>query len=293
MTGEFSHSQGGTRTDASSEYALELRAVSKRFGSVQANDRVDFSVRSGEIRGLVGENGAGKSTLMAIASGLYSPDSGEISVNGEPVAFKGREDAIERGINMVHQQFMLIDDCSVAQNVVLGQPGGLVLKTKELERAVVAVRVVARLAEEHLRRATRQLPAAQGHEEESDRRRRRKREDHPGHQREPADEELLQIILPEARVAEQLHPRHTEHGRPVFRRQHPPGHHHHPAGWRHTIGEHLGHILAHRHRALVPDRLSALQRVVDDDESNGLCRLSRHSRNSPQSGHPRARDRAD
>ena len=136
MNAEVTHLQGGTRTGSPSEYTLELKHVSKRFGVIQANDRVDFRVKPGEIRGLVGENGAGKSTLAAIASGLYKPDSGEIAVNGKTMEFGGRADAIERGINMVHQQFMLVDDCTVAQNVVLGQPGGLVLKTKELERGV-------------------------------------------------------------------------------------------------------------------------------------------------------------
>ncbi len=116
--------------------ALQLRGVSKRFGLVQANDDVDFAVRPGEIRGLVGENGAGKSTLMAIASGLYAPDAGEIWIGGERRRLGGREDAIELGINMVHQQFMLVDDCTVAQNVVLGQPGGPLLRMREVEAGV-------------------------------------------------------------------------------------------------------------------------------------------------------------
>src|ERR1700754_1275958 len=126
----------GERAAAMPPPALELRGVSKRFGFVQANDAVDFEVRPGEIRGLVGENGAGKSTLMAIASGLYEPDAGEIRVNGEQQRFDGREDAIALGINMVHQHFMLVDDCTVAQNVVLGQPGGPLLNIREVEAEV-------------------------------------------------------------------------------------------------------------------------------------------------------------
>lgn len=128
--------QGERGAVTPSPFALELRGISKRFGIVQANDAVDLAVRPGEIRGLVGENGAGKSTLMAVASGLHSPDAGEIWVKGRRRDFRGREDAIALGINMVHQHFMLVDDCTVAENVILGQPGGLLLRTKECEADV-------------------------------------------------------------------------------------------------------------------------------------------------------------
>ncbi|MBS1880131.1 MAG: ATP-binding cassette domain-containing protein, partial [Actinobacteria bacterium] len=134
MPAQAPEAQGGRAPSA--PLALDLRGVSKRFGAVQANDAVDFAVRPGEIRGLVGENGAGKSTLMAIASGLYAPDAGEIWVGGERRRLGSTEDAIALGINMVHQQFMLVDDCTVAQNVVLGQPGGPVLKMREVEAGV-------------------------------------------------------------------------------------------------------------------------------------------------------------
>ena len=103
------------------EFALELRKITKRFGSIVANREVDLQVRAGEIRGVVGENGAGKSTLMAIASGLYSPDAGQVFINNEEQQFRGREEAIALGINMVHQHFMLVPNCTVAQNLVLGQ----------------------------------------------------------------------------------------------------------------------------------------------------------------------------
>jgi ABC-type uncharacterized transport system ATPase subunit len=121
---------------AGATFALELRDISKRFGMIEANKAVDLQIRPGEIRGLVGENGAGKSTLMAIASGLYSPDAGRIVVDGDECELKGRDDAIALGINMVHQHFMLIPNCTVAQNVVLGQPGGVFLRLGEVEERV-------------------------------------------------------------------------------------------------------------------------------------------------------------
>jgi simple sugar transport system ATP-binding protein len=120
-------------------YALELRGISKRFGPVVANQDVDLAIRPGEIRGLVGENGAGKSTLMAIASGLYSPDAGSILINGVEQRLRGRDAAVALGINMVHQHFMLVGNCTVAQNVVLGQPGPPMLRARDIERQVAAV----------------------------------------------------------------------------------------------------------------------------------------------------------
>ena len=103
------------------EYAVEMRHISKKFPLVLANDDVNFSVQSGEIHALVGENGAGKSTLVNILYGLLQPDTGTISINGQDVRFSDPGDAIERGIGMVHQHFMLIPPFTVAENVVLGQ----------------------------------------------------------------------------------------------------------------------------------------------------------------------------
>ncbi|HEX2414055.1 MAG TPA: ABC transporter ATP-binding protein [Thermoleophilaceae bacterium] len=100
--------------------ALELRAITKRFGPVVANDRVDFDLRPGEVHALLGENGAGKSTLMSILYGLYSPDEGEIEIGGEPVRIDSPSKAIEHGIGMVHQHFMLVPVMTVAENIVLG-----------------------------------------------------------------------------------------------------------------------------------------------------------------------------
>ena len=101
--------------------ALELRGITKRFGPVVANDGIDFDLRPGEVHALLGENGAGKSTLMSILYGLYSPDEGEIRVNGEPVEVDSPSRAIELGIGMVHQHFMLVPVMTVTENIVLGE----------------------------------------------------------------------------------------------------------------------------------------------------------------------------
>ena len=99
---------------------IELRGICKRFGPVQANQDIDLEIRAGEVLGLLGENGAGKSTLMNILSGLYSPDAGEIHIDGKPAAFAGPGDSIAAGIGMVHQHFMLVPVFSVVENVILG-----------------------------------------------------------------------------------------------------------------------------------------------------------------------------
>jgi general nucleoside transport system ATP-binding protein len=99
---------------------LELKGITKRFPGVIANDHVDLLVRSGEVHGLLGENGAGKSTLMNVLYGLYTADEGEIIIDGQKQDFQGPGDAIDAGIGMVHQHFMLIPVFTVAENIVLG-----------------------------------------------------------------------------------------------------------------------------------------------------------------------------
>jgi simple sugar transport system ATP-binding protein len=103
---------------------LELRRITKRFGGLVANDAVDLAVRPGEIHCLLGENGAGKSTLMNILYGLLQPDQGEILVDGVARRFAGPKQAIEAGIGMVHQHFMLVDVFTVAENMILGREPG-------------------------------------------------------------------------------------------------------------------------------------------------------------------------
>jgi general nucleoside transport system ATP-binding protein len=98
---------------------LELRGITKRFPGVVANDHVDFELAKGEVHALLGENGAGKSTLMNILYGLYHPDEGEIRLEGKPVQIGSPRDAIDLGIGMVHQHFMLIPVMTVAENIVL------------------------------------------------------------------------------------------------------------------------------------------------------------------------------
>ncbi|MEW2291773.1 ABC transporter ATP-binding protein [Streptomyces sp. NPDC006743] len=100
--------------------AVELRGITKRFPGVVANRDIDITVRTGTVHALCGENGAGKSTLMKILYGMQQPDEGTITVNGEQVVLSNPGDAIARGIGMVHQHFMLADNLTVLENVVLG-----------------------------------------------------------------------------------------------------------------------------------------------------------------------------
>ena len=117
---------------------VELRGITKRFPGVVANDRVDFDLARGEVHALLGENGAGKSTLVNVLYGLYHPDEGEILLDGKPVRINSPHDAIERGIGMVHQHFMLVPVMTVAENVVLAtEPTrGPFLDMREAEKRV-------------------------------------------------------------------------------------------------------------------------------------------------------------
>jgi ABC-type uncharacterized transport system ATPase subunit len=112
-----------TDTEVAASPAVALTGITKRFPGVVANSDVHLTVRAGEVHALCGENGAGKSTLMKILYGMQSPDEGTIEVNGQPAHFKSPSDAIKAGIGMVHQHFMLADNLTVLENVVLGAEG--------------------------------------------------------------------------------------------------------------------------------------------------------------------------
>jgi general nucleoside transport system ATP-binding protein len=118
--------------------AIECRGITRRYAGVVANDQVDLQVAEGEIHALVGENGAGKSTLMKMVYGLEQPDEGEILVRGEPQQIDSPRKAIELRIGMVHQHFMLVDNFTVAENIVLGSEPhrGVRLDMDEAERRV-------------------------------------------------------------------------------------------------------------------------------------------------------------
>lgn len=102
--------------------AVKMTNIHKAFPGIKAVDGVDLTVESGEIHGLIGENGAGKSTLMNMLYGILQPDEGEIEINGERLAIHSPQDAMQHGIGMVHQHFMLVPSLSVLRNIVLGNP---------------------------------------------------------------------------------------------------------------------------------------------------------------------------
>ena len=118
------------------ENAIELRGITKTFGSVVANDHIDLDVRRGEILALLGENGSGKTTLMNMISGIYHPDEGSIHVNGREVVINSPMDAKRLGIGMIHQHFKLVDVFSAMDNVVIGAEGKRI-KPKELKEKIL------------------------------------------------------------------------------------------------------------------------------------------------------------
>lgn len=121
-------------------YAVEMCDIVIRFPGVLANDHVNFTLKKGEIHALLGENGAGKSTLMNVLSGLYRPSSGSIKINGQPVDFDSPKDAIEAGIGMVHQHFMLVPTQTVTENILLGLEGtGFFINYKKYEQEILAL----------------------------------------------------------------------------------------------------------------------------------------------------------
>jgi simple sugar transport system ATP-binding protein len=118
-----------------------MTGISKRFGTVLANDRVDFTLQPGEIHALLGENGAGKTTLMRILYGLYQAEEGQIYINGLPVMIHSPKDAIRHGIGMVSQHFALVSPHTVTENLILGTTRGLPLNLRQAHEAVRAAAV--------------------------------------------------------------------------------------------------------------------------------------------------------
>ena len=112
-----------------------MKNITKTFGPVIANDKVNLDIYKGEILSLLGENGSGKTTLMNMLSGIYFPDEGQIFINGREVVIKSPKDALKLGIGMVHQHFKLIDVLSATENIILGLPGKLNIKeaSKKIE----------------------------------------------------------------------------------------------------------------------------------------------------------------
>lgn len=123
---------------APSSPAIELRGISKAFGAVQANKDIHIRVEKGTIHGIIGENGAGKSTLMSILYGFYRADSGEILINGQPIAINDSLAAIGAGIGMVFQHFKLVENFTVLENVILGaEDGGLLMPSLRKARGLL------------------------------------------------------------------------------------------------------------------------------------------------------------
>ena len=120
-----------------------MQGITKRFPGTVADDQVDFDLRQGEVHALLGENGAGKSTLMNILYGLYKPDEGEIVVRGKTVSFGSARDAIDQGIGMVHQHFMLIPVMTVAENIVLAKEPTEARVLLDYKEAVARVRDIS------------------------------------------------------------------------------------------------------------------------------------------------------
>ncbi len=118
---------------------VRLVDLTKRFGRVVANDRINLNIYPGRIKALLGENGAGKSTMMSMLAGRYQPDEGHIEVGGRKVVFASSKDALKAGIGMVYQHFMLVESMTVAQNVLLGQEGGFFVHPGEMEARVAAI----------------------------------------------------------------------------------------------------------------------------------------------------------
>jgi len=119
-----------------SNIAIQMENISKTFGVVKANEDVNLTVYNSEVHALLGENGAGKSTLMNMLSGIYTPDSGSIFIQGQEVHFSSPKDSIALGIGMIHQHFKLVDVLTAKENIILGQKSGVFTKGKDLTKRV-------------------------------------------------------------------------------------------------------------------------------------------------------------
>ena len=117
-------------------YAVEMKNVTKTFGSTVANNNVSLTIKKGEILSLLGENGSGKTTIMNMLAGIYFPDSGQIYINGKEESIRSPKDAYDLGIGMIHQHFKLVDIFSATENVILGQEG-----KGRLNKKTVAARI--------------------------------------------------------------------------------------------------------------------------------------------------------
>jgi len=124
---------------------IRLEGLSKKFGAKYANRSISLDIRAGRIKSLLGENGAGKSTLMGMLAGRLRPDEGRILIDGRPCHFSSARDAIQEGIGMVYQHFMLVEAMTVAENIFLGQSGRILLNPQEMKRRVAQLAQEIRL----------------------------------------------------------------------------------------------------------------------------------------------------
>ena len=118
------------------DYAVQMKNITKFFGTVTANHQVSLELRNGEILALLGENGSGKTTLMNMLSGIYFPDSGTIKIRGREVTIRSPRDAFELGIGMIHQHYKLVEPLTAAENIVLGLPGGMYVNRRKVNEKV-------------------------------------------------------------------------------------------------------------------------------------------------------------
>lgn len=128
----------GDFVDSSDAY-IEIKNITKTFGTVVANKNICLDVLKGEIHALLGENGSGKSTLMNVLSGIYTPDSGSVFIGGNEVYFNSPKDSIKMGIGMIHQHFKLVDLLSAKENIIAGRKGDFLLGSKKLSEHISAI----------------------------------------------------------------------------------------------------------------------------------------------------------